>query len=182
MARNIPYWRTNFQAWNKPTIAGKILPGTVTLSPFGPEINVQEGAASGKDGGKVVVRGLKLVPCTFTLEIDTEEDFQSFVALAPVLMPVAQPQARDLLAVYHPILALWGFTRGLVKHPETTPPRNGGPMLVKITVLMVFERDNATHTPANTQNGSAQVVESIPLGGDVNRFKDVRDHSRPSVP
>lgn len=182
MARNIPYWRSNYQAWNKPTVAGKILPGTVTLQPFGPEINVQEGGASGKDGGKVVVRGLKFEPAIFVCEIDTEEDFNTFVSLAPTLMPVTQPQARDLLAVYHPLLALWGFNRGLVKKPKVTPPRNGGPMIVEITILMVFERDNATHTPKNTQKGSAQVVESISLGGDVNRFPDVRDRSRPKGP
>lgn len=181
MAR-IPYWRKNLQAWNKPTIAGRILPGTVTLSPFGPMLNIQEGAASGKDGGKVVVRGLKFSRATLTLEIDTEEDFDTFLDLSRVLVPVEQPQARDLLSVYHPLLALWGFTRGLVEHPEITPPRNGGPMVVKITLLMVFERDNATHTPTNSPASTVATVESIPLGGDARQFRDVRDRSRPTVP
>lgn len=181
MAR-IPYWRKNLQAWNKPTIAGKILPGTVKLAPFGPQLNIQEGAASGKDGGKIVVRGLKFAPATFTLEIDTEEDYNRFLDLAPVLMPIAQPQARDLLAIYHPMLALWNFNRGLVTHPEVTEPSNGGPMIVKISVLMAFERDNATKVPANTQKGSAQTIDAIPLGGDANRFRDVRDRARPTSP
>ena len=181
MAR-IPYWRSNLQAWQKPTIAGKILPGTVTLSPFGPQLNIQEGPASGKDGGKVVVRGLKFARAVFTLEIDTEEDFNRFLELVPTLVPIAQPQERNLIAIYHPLLALWGFDRGLAEHPEITPPHNGGPLIAKITVLMVFERDNATHTPANTQKGTAQTIDTIPLGGEANRFRDVRDRARPSSP
>lgn len=181
MAR-VPYWRKNLQAWNKPTIAGKILPGTVKLAPFGPMLNIQEGAASGKDGGKIVIRGLKFARAVFTLEIDTEEDFDRFQDLVPVLLPISQPQARDLLAVYHPMLAMWGYTRGLVEHPEITEPQNGGPMLVKITMLMANERDDATHSPANTQKGTAQVIDTIPLGGEVNRFRDVRDRARPTRP
>ena len=163
-------------------MAGKILPGTVKLMPFAPKITVQEGTAGGKDGGKVVVRGLKLVPAVFVMEIDTEEDFSTFLDLSPTLLPVAQPQARDLLAVYHPVLALWGFWRGLVTEPEITEPYNGGPMIVKLTILMVFERDNATHVPANTQRGSAQTIDTVPLGGQANRFRDVRDRARPTSP
>lgn len=183
MAR-IPYWRSNLQAWQKPTIAGKILPGTVTLfEGFGPELNVQEGPASGKDGGKIVIRGLKFARSGFYLEIDTAEDFNTFLDLAPTLMPVAQPQARDLVAVYHPWLALWGYTRGLVTKPEGKHmPRNGGPLVIAINLLLVIERDNATHTPANTQKGTAQTIDTIPLGGEANRFRDVRDRARPSSP
>jgi hypothetical protein len=98
------------------------------------------------------------------------------------LVPIAQPQERNLIAIYHPLLALWGFDRGLAEHPEITPPHNGGPLIAKITVLMVFERDNATHTPANTQKGTAQTIDTIPLGGEANRFRDVRDRARPSSP
>ena len=91
--------------------------------------------------------------------------------------------ARDLVAVYHPWLALWGYTRGLVTKPEGKHmPRNGGPLVIAINLLLVIERDNATHTPANTQKGTAQTIDTIPLGGEANRFRDVRDRARPSSP
>jgi hypothetical protein len=182
MARKIPYWRTNRLAWEKPTVAGKMLPGTVKLAPFGPKLNVQEGAASGKDGGKLLIRGMKFARATFTLTIDTEEDWDSWIALAPILMPVTQPQARDLLAVHHPLLAKWNFTRGLVEDVEETEPSNGGPLHAKIVILMAFERDDATHSPAKTSAGKVAEVSSIPLAGDTKRPLDVRDRARPKGP
>lgn len=182
-AGRVPYWRDNPQAWNKPTIAGRILPGTVTLMPFGPELNIHEGKAAGKDGGKLLIRGLKFAPVEFTLEIDTREDFAQWLQLALVLIPVTQPQERHLLAVYHPILAMFRFSRGLVVHPAVTPPRNGGPMLAKIKMLMAIDRNNATHAPvAAAGAASVPAVQSIPLGGNANRISDVRDRARPDAP
>ena len=137
----IPYWRDNLRAWQKKTIAGVIVPGNCKIGPIGPELNIQEGPASGKDGGKVLIRGMKFRSVVFTTEIDTRADFANFVTkFAPVIFPVTQPQARDIVNVYHPMLALWGYNRGLVKHVEGAEPSNGGPMVVKIEVLLVVER------------------------------------------
>jgi hypothetical protein len=180
----VPYWRDNVQAWDKPTMAGTILPGTVTLSAFGPELNIHEGAAAGKDGGKLLIRGMKFAPAEFTLEIDTREDFFRFQQLAPTLMPVTQPQERNLLAIYHPVLALFRFSRGLVSHIAITPPRNGGPLVVKVKLLMAIDRDNATHVPTQAASSRAAVpaVQSVPLAGGFTDLRDVRDRNRPAVP
>lgn len=43
----IPYWRDNIRAWQKKTIAGIIVPGNCKIGPIGPELNIQEGPASG---------------------------------------------------------------------------------------------------------------------------------------
>jgi hypothetical protein len=183
-AGRIPYWRDNIQAWDKPTIAGVILPGTVTLSPFGPELNIHEGSAAGKDGGKLLIRGMKFAPAEFMLEIDTREDFFRWLQLAPTLVPVTQPQERNLLPVYHPILAMFRFSRGLVTAIPVTQPRNGGPIIIRIKMLMAIDRDNATHTPTPTAASKAAVpaVQSIPLAGDYTALRDVRDRNRPTVP
>ena len=62
---------------------------------------------------------MKFRSVVFTTEIDTRADFATFVTkLAPVIFPIAQPQAREIVNIYHPMLALWGYNRGLVKHVE----------------------------------------------------------------
>lgn len=180
---SIPYWRDNYRAWQKKTIAGINVPGNCKLGPIGPELNVQEGPASGKDGGKILLRGLKFKTCTLTTEIDTRADWSIFVnQLAPKIIPVAQPQARDIVDIYHPLLALWKYTKGLVKQVDCEEPRNGGPLIVKILLLLVVERENATHAPVASSMGNVKRVESIPIAGDANRIKDVRDRSRPAQP
>ena len=181
-AGHIPYWRDNIQAWDKPTIAGVILPGTVTLSPFGPELNIHEGSAAGKDGGKLLIRGMKFPQAEFTLEIDTREDFFRWQQLLPVLMPTTQPQERNLLPVYHPMLAMFRFNRGLIAAILPTQPRNGGPFVVKIKMIMAIDRDNATHTPAAVTSPTVAAVQSIPVGGEPQNFRTVADRNRPTVP
>ena len=179
----IPYWRDNLRAWQKKTIARVIVPGNCKIGPIGPELNIQEGPASGKEGGKVLIRGMKFRSVVFTTEIDTRADFADFVTkFAPVIFPVTQPQARNIVNVYHPMLALWGYNRGLVKHVEGAEPSNGGPMVVKIEVLLVVERENATRSPAIAPAGSVRTVESVDTAGSAKRVKDLRDRARPVRP
>lgn len=179
----IPYWRDNIRAWQKKTIAGITVPGNCKIGPIGPELNIQEGPASGKDGGKVLIRGMKFRSVVFTTEIDTRADFATFVTkLAPVIFPITQPQAREIVNIYHPMLALWGYNRGLVKHVEGAEPSNGGPMVVKIEVLLVVERENATRSPTIAPAGSVRTVESVDTAGSAKRVKDSRDRARPVRP
>lgn len=184
----IPYWRKNRLAWDKPTLGGRVLPGTVTLAPFKFGLKVHEGDPSGKDGGKVIFQGLNLPRAVLTLEIDREEDFDAWNSLAPLILPVKQPQARDILAVYHPILARYGFNSCIVEDIEDTPPRNGGPEIVRLFLIVIFQRDNATHAPNKSATASkGGNAQTITLSSDVTRIKDVRDRptaggGRPTSP
>ena len=184
-----PYWRINRQAWEKPTIAGFIMPGRVTLASFKFGLKVQEGSASGKDGGKTIIRGLNLPRAQFTMEVDTGDDYFMADKIMRTVMPIVQPSARDLYSVYHPTLARYKFNACLVENIEETPPNNGGPIIFKLYLIVVFSRDNATHTPVKTGNttGATGNAQTIALNGNVNRIKDVRDRptdggGRPTVP
>lgn len=185
-----PYWRINRLAWDEPRIAGFIMPGRATLMPFKFGLKVQEGSASGKDGGKTVIRGLNLPRAQFVIEVDTGDDYFMMDKILRTVMPIVQPSARDLYSVYHPTLARYNFNACLVEDIEETPPSNGGPWIVKLFLIVVFNRDNATHTPTKTINGTGNAAgnaQAITLNGNTTRIKDVRDRptaggGRPSVP
>lgn len=182
-----PYWRINRAAWDEPRIAGFIMPGRVTLAPFKIGIKVQEGEASGKDGGKPVFRGMNLPRAQFTCEVDTGDDYFTMDAIVRTIMPVGVPTERDLYIVNHPTLARYRCNVCFCENIEETPPSNGGPAIFKLFLVCVFSRDNATHTPTKIAATSAGNSQAISLGGSVERLKDVRDRppaggGRPSTP
>ena len=166
---------------------GFILPGRVTLAPFKIGIKVQEGEASGKDGGKPVFRGVALPRAQFTCEIDTGDDYFMMDAIVKIIMPIGQPTKRNLYNVYHPTLARYKCNVCFCEWIEETPPNNGGPVIFKLFLVCVFSRDDATHTPtksAATSPGNAQAIDLI---GNVKRINDVRDRptdggGRPTTP
>lgn len=172
---SVPYWRKNTRAWNKPTLGGYVLPGLAKLRPFKFGLRVNEGTASGKDGGSIVIQGLKLPRAVLTLELESEDDNSNWSRLAGVILPVKQPQLRDQLPVYYPTLARYGFNQAIVLEITETPPSSGGPCLIEIELAVIFSGDNATHVPARTQTTSVGQTQAIPLTGSVDRIKDVRD-------
>lgn len=182
-----PYWRINRLAWDEPRIAGFILPGRVTLAPFKIGIKVQEGEASGKDGGKPVFRGVALPRAQFTCEIDTGDDYFMMDAIVKIIMPIGQPTKRNLYNVYHPTLARYKCNVCYCEWIEETPPNNGGPAIFKLFLVCVFSRDDATHTPTKSAATSPGNAQAIDLVGNVKRINDVRDRptdggGRPTAP
>lgn len=84
---------------------------------------------------------------------------------------------RDFLTVYHPTLARYMITHCLVKKLRETPPRNGGPLRVRLVCLARMQHSGATHKPKVPANVD---VPTIDVGGKGAKAPDYRTIVRPA--
>lgn len=173
---------TKSGSWDRPTINGVVIPGVVTLMPFKISVRVQQGDASGRDFGSIICRGLDIPRANFQVEIYSTKQHEAWTDFAPNLIPRTLPDKRDVVQVYHPTLARYGYNFAFVESIEETPPRNGGPLTAKIGLVIIEKpRDNATQAPKK-KAGAPGVIKQLDRGGGSRGDDDIRTTHRPKAP
>lgn len=183
-----PFWRTGSAVrpgaagpWERPRMAGRPLPGRqVFLDHLEIKLRAHHPKASGKDGGLAIFKGLEPPKWAFELQIDDAADHAALDALLPVIFPLRRPDERNTVKVYHPTLARYGIGYCYVAGIKETPPRNGGPLTVRIEcrVSRAKTAKAKVAAPAVVDDGSVPTidVDTRPL-----QPLDYRSYARPPM-
>jgi len=134
---SLPSWITNRRAWEKPTIGNVVIPGVVRLTGGALKLRIESNKSSGNDASSSLIKGLEQPTFGFQVSLTSREDELEFDKLIPILIPRKNPQARDALPVFHPILAKHDINNCLVSEINPGFPEPGGHLVYEISCIAV---------------------------------------------
>lgn len=134
---NLPSWITDPKKWMEPTLGNVVLPGVVYLHDCGIGLRNQKSKSSGNDNGNILIQGLEIPDFEFELLLFTGDHERAFNNIAPYYLPRKRPSERDILSVYHPMLAVFQITNCVVLRLRLRMPNAGGPMTAIISCASV---------------------------------------------
>lgn len=144
---SLPSWITDPKRWNSATLGNIVLPGITYLHEVGIGLRRQKSKSSGNDYGNVLIQGLEIPDFRFELLLQTAEDERGWENVVPIFLPRKQPTQRDILAVYHPMLAYYQISACLVVDLRSRLPNAGNSMTAIIDCVAVSPiKTNATKT------------------------------------
>ncbi len=144
---DLPSWVTDAKRWMQPTLGNIVLPGVVYLHECGIGLRNQKSKSSGNDYGNILIQGLEIPEFTFEILLFTKKDEDAWENISQLYLPRKRPNERNILPVYHPMLALYQITSCLVLSLRSRMPNAGGPMGIVIGCVAVSPINaNATKT------------------------------------
>ena len=152
---DMPSWISNPSEWMQPTLNNIIIPGVVYLKDYvGVKLRHQKSKAEGRDYGSIFIQGLELPDFEFEVLIRTGTEEKQWKDLVPYLLPRKNPQARDIIPVYHPILSMYQITNCVTIALESKQAIAGGPMNCRIgCVASAAVKENANKNLNNKGTG-----------------------------
>lgn len=160
--------------WDTLTLAGVGFLGTAEVDgdPIGVDLDVSK--PSGRDGGTIRDKGVKLAKLKFTLRMWDAEGWASWDALLPVIDPRRQVGRRTPVDAEHPALAQRGIGRVYVETIALPKVRDG---LVDVVINAVEFRPPS---PRPTSRTARRTTPDI--GGNGTGFTGLVGVEHPAAP
>lgn len=174
-----PFWGSNPDAWDAPTLAGRPIPGIVKLvTPVGRRLRIDDKPPAGSDGGSVTIKGIENPKFAFAVELRTNEEQQEWDELVALLEPRRDPKDRKPVTVYHPSLARYGIGVCVIEFiGDEEQPFAGGNLRCKIECRGLYPKKPATKKASTS--GSAGPVPTIQTAVSTGKpARDIRDMVR----
>ncbi len=144
--------------WRTGTIAGKRLPGDVTIADGLVEIGVDNKKPDGKDGGQIVVKGYRPGPFDIVVEVCTDEQGQLLKSIIDEVWtkPKKKSKVSEVAVdVYHPALEFVNVTPSCVLKGISFP-RPGSIEGSKVVTFKCLE-----NVPAGKKNKTKKAGPSV---------------------
>lgn len=188
-------------SWNSLLCNGERLPGLAILV-SGPNHKLVSfhGRASGKSPGAPTVRGREPATMTFQLLLRDNAEWDSFVAVAPRLLPIVvgapaqqgtagaasrapatKSRTPGAIQISYPLVTAFGVRWVLVKEVSPQGPKGGGPVVINIVFEETQEPTNMPSVQARPKATGLESAPTIDIAGSAPRPPSLRDVARKPV-